>query len=199
MSGFADIMKLDYPEAVDGDWSIERKTVEDDHLGKLRSYLGHRYTPAGTYVGLRHGRTLVMSDVPDEMHDHAEPYFEARRRGGRVLIHGLGLGMVLKAVLSLPNVEHVDVVELAPEVIRLVGPHFAEAAAGRLTIHEGDCFQMRWPVGSRWQVVWHDIWNTICEDNLPEMARLHRSFGRRADWQGSWCHELILAERRRWA
>lgn len=198
LAPFREVMKLDYPEAQDGDWRIERKTIEPDaieaRLGQLRAIIhgSGRWVPPGTYIGLRHGRTLVMSDTPDEMRDHSEPYFEASRRGGRVLLHGLGLGMVLRAVLSLPNVEHVDVVEIAPEVIRLVGPHFAGALAdGRLTIHEGDCFTMRWPAGTRWQVVWHDVWNTLCEDNLPEMHRLHRSFGQRCDWQGSWGRSFI--------
>jgi hypothetical protein len=72
-------------------------------------------------------------------------------------------------------------------------------AAGRLTIHHGDALTYKWPVGTRWTVAWHDIWDTICEDNLPDMNRLHRRFGRRVDWQGSWCRDLIETERRRWA
>jgi hypothetical protein len=46
-------------------------------------------------------------------------------------------------------------------------------------------------------VAWHDVWANICEDNLPLMARLHRRYGRRVNWQGSWSKEVVLAARRR--
>lgn len=29
--------------------------------------------------------------------------------------------------------------------------------------------------------VWHDVWDELCTDNLPQMHRLHR----RSDWRGS--------------
>lgn len=143
--------------------------------GRLR--VGDRYTRL-----LVDGR-LWMSDTPDERRDHAEPFWQAQRRGGRVLIHGLGLGMVVGAALALPNVEHVDVVEIDPRVVEAIGPHYA---SDRCTIHLGDALTLDWPTGSRWNVVWHDIWPTISGDNLPTMHRLHRRFGRRSDWQGSW-------------
>lgn len=174
-----------------GDWRIETRTIAN------RSFsFSQRSVPPGTYTGLICNGTLWMSDTPDERRDHSCAYYEAKRRGGRVLVHGLGLGMVVKAMLDLPNVEHVDVVELAPDVIALCGPAFDRYGA-RVTIHEGDALAYKWPPGTRWTVVWHDIWPTICEDNLPQMATLHRKFGRRCDWQGSWCHDLLLSERRR--
>lgn len=195
---FREAMKLNpeaYPERAVGDWRIVHRTIEDDSLDRLRAALhGHgRYTPAGSYVGLFRGGTIVMSDVPDEMTDHLPACWAAERAGGRVLINGLGLGMVLHAVLAVPAVEHVDVVEASADVIALTGPVFADAvAAGRVTIHHADAFeQMRaWPAGSWWSVAWHDIWDVISEDNLPEMAQLNRSYGRRVGWQGAWCQEV---------
>jgi hypothetical protein len=35
-------------------------------------------------------------------------------------------------------------------------------------------------------VAWHDIWNDLCGDNLPLMARLNRRYGRSVEWQGAW-------------
>jgi spermidine synthase len=63
-----------------------------------------------------------MADSEPEMRDHYEAVARAR---GRVLINGLGLGMVLSAILAKPDVEHVTVVEVEPDVIALVGPHYA--------------------------------------------------------------------------
>jgi hypothetical protein len=80
-------------------------------------------------------------------------------------------------------------------VIALVGPHYARDP--RVTIHHADAYTIRWPVGIRWDVAWHDIWADMCEDNLPGMATLHRRYGRRVEWQGSWGRERILADRRR--
>ena len=34
--------------------------------------------------------------------------------------------------------------------------------------------------------VWHDIWDEISDENLPEMHKLHRKYGQRANWHGSW-------------
>lgn len=174
-----------------GPWRIERRTLE-------RSLLSFRPrdTPPGTYTGLLKNGAVWMSDVPDEKRDHYGVYFEAQRRGGRVLVHGLGLGMVVKAMLDLPNVGHVDVVEIDSDVIDLCGPAF-DVYGARVTIHHGDCLSYRWPTGTRWTVVWHDIWRDICTDNLAEMATLHRKFGRRCDWQGSWSREQLQRERRR--
>lgn len=194
-----------------GPWRIVHRTVDADtaKAGALRAYVtgSGRYTPPGAYVGLFRGQSIVMSDTPDEMRDHLAPYLEAKRRGGRVLLHGLGLGMLLHAVLQLPQVEHVDVVEVDADVIALCGPPLERLAGDRLTIHHDDAFTRQWPVGVRWQVVWHDVWDVLCADNLADeeyavpgtYARLNRRFGRRADWQGAWGQELLQADRRRWA
>ena len=75
--------------------------------------------PVGTYTRLRHSeRGIVMSDIPHEMLDHREPVSHAR---GHCLINGLGLGMVLAAVLKQPDVTDVTVIEVDRDVIDLVG------------------------------------------------------------------------------
>jgi hypothetical protein len=33
--------------------------------------------------------------------------------------------------------------------------------------------------GKRYDMVWHDIWDDICSDNLEGMAKLHRKYGDR--------------------
>jgi len=142
----------------------------------------------GTYTGLMRGGDLWMSDSPDEISDHYPAIEMAETLGGRVLINGLGLGMVAKAALALPNVEHVDVVELDEDVIKLVGPHYE---CDRLTIHHADAFTIEWPSDARWDVVWHDIWLPISPDNLPEIARPKGKYAERAEWQGAWSEDLI--------
>jgi hypothetical protein len=191
---WSDEYKVDLPEGEHGRAKIQRFEIDPKSIWAMRMNLEGRGARGGVYTRLTIGGQLWMSDTEAEIRDHLDAILEISRRGGRVLINGLGLGMVVKAALACENVEHVDVIESDPDVLALVGPHYASE---RCTIHEADAMQMKWPVGSRWTVAWHDIWLHMSEDNLPEMARLHRSYGRRVDWQGSWGRERIEAERRR--
>jgi len=181
-----DKYKVDLPEGESGEWRVERFTVSDDDSKRTRLYAamhGRGYVPPGTYTQLRRGRTLVMSDTPDEIHDHLDPIFRA---SGLVRIHGLGLGMVAAAVLEKPDVERVTVVELSTDVISLVAPTLRDRYGDRLEVIQGDAMKIPGSSPARYSVVWHDIWDNLTHDNLPEMATLHRKWGRHADWQGSW-------------
>jgi hypothetical protein len=186
--------KVEVPEGASGMWRVERFEVSetDAAFSRIRAAATgrERAVPAGVYTRLMRGPVLVMSDTPAEIRDHLEAI---RRASGRVLIHGLGLGMVLKAVLAKPEVTRVDVVEKSEDVIRLVVPTYE--VDPRLHIHHGDAFTFRFPPTERFDVVWHDVWDSICADNLPEMATLHRRYGRRTHWQGSWAKELCARGR----
>jgi spermidine synthase len=135
-----------------------------------------------------------MSDTVDEIRDHLGPI---RRATGKCLVNGLGLGMVLQGMLNKPEVEHVTAIEISPDVIALVAPHYQERFGDRLTIIQADALVWRPSKGTRFNVVWHDIWDDMSEDNLPDMHKLHRSYGRRCDWQGSWGRDIIEANHRR--
>ena len=103
------------------------------------------------------------------------------------MINGLGLGVTLKLVLAKPEVKNVTVIEKSADVIKLVAPTYCEDP--RLVILNKDAFEYNPPKGVRYDAVYHDIWNNISSDNLPEMHKLHRKYGRRCAWQGSWCRE----------
>jgi hypothetical protein len=190
------------PEGQSGPWRIARSFITEEQAAENRrqaeAFGETRYTPAGFYTSLLCGDDVWMADTPDEMFDHVECYEQAERRGGRILVHGLGLGLITRALLSLPQVEHVDVVELNLHVAALVYPAFkTDMKAGRLTIWHDDCMTRVWPRGTRWSCVWHDIWQAMVEANLPEMVLLHRKFASRCEWQGSWGKEWILRDRAR--
>lgn len=215
-------------------YTVSESNSRVDYLRALYSNSqSGRWTPAGDYVRLmlQRDRTdphangqptdepvgepgdgswyTMMSDTPDEANDHCEVIDAAWSWGGRVLIHGLGLGCVLNAVLAAPYVEHVDVVEVSADVIALVGPYFRRhVEAGRLTIHHDSCVEKSWPVNTRWSIVWHDIWSAISDDNLSlnseaewgiSYATMHRRFARRCMWQGSWGFEQARRMRARYA
>jgi hypothetical protein len=188
--------QVNIPEGQSGSWRIERFAVSEeesrlDALCGIVSGFG-RYVPPGTYTRLMRGNTIIMTDTPDEIRDCLEPIRVARER---VLVNGLGLGVVVYAMLRNPRVEHVTVVEISPDVIALVGQWFLREFGGRLTIIEADALTWKPPAGVRYTVAWHDIWDDICADNLEEMKLLHRRYGRRVDWQGSWCRYLCERQR----
>ena len=191
--------KINIPEGKAGDWEVKQFTVSEDNarLGMLRSTYSFssrgRCTPTGTYTSLTHRGTTIMSDTPDEIRDHFEMIRMAK---GSVLINGLGLGVVLKAVLEKPEVTDATVIELSPEVIELVGKHYQDKYGTRVQIINADAFTYKSPKGRRYGAVWHDIWDSICTSNIPEMHKLHRKYGSIADWQGSWCRWQCERNRR---
>lgn len=172
---------LSVPDGVCGDWRIESFTVSDQE-SRWTALRPREYVAPGTYKRLMRGRTVVMSNTPMEIRTN---WSIVHRATGSVLINGLGLGMVLAAILEKPEVEAVTVVEIAEEVITLVGPTYQSDP--RVEIIHADAMAYRPAKGQRFNAVWHDIWDYICADNLTQMRTLHRRYGRRADWQGSWC------------
>lgn len=196
-----DQMQVTVPEGTYRDCSVKRFEVTGKELESLRYQLDGRGCQPGTYTRLDHNGVLWMSDTTAERYDHGDPAYEIRDRGGRVLIGGLGLGMILNFALLQDNVTHVDVVEISRPVIKLVGAHYRDMAKERgkiLRIHQDDVFKKQWPRGTRWNVAWFDVWPDITDENLASMTRLRRSYGRRADWVGCWSQELLRSMRGSW-
>jgi hypothetical protein len=192
-------MTVTVPPGLAGGVEVRRFAVTEQE--STRSYLGGRGRGVrpGTYTGLYRRGYLWMSDTPDEKRDHLPILNRVRHLGAeRVLVNGLGLGMVVAALLACETVQQIDVVEIDPEVIALVGPHYeaTAATAGKtLAIHQGDAYAIQWPAGTQWDCAWHDVWPDLCTDNLPQMATLHRRYGRRVKWQGSWGRSYLEYQR----
>ncbi len=220
-ASFTDRMRVTVPEGeVDG-LVVERfevvalnDWVPGEHEGRkdvlsllelLRMERDGRGCESGWYTRLldrnakdENGRTVIwMSDTTAERNDHKEAVAHVQlSKAKRVLINGLGLGMVLQAALSYDHVEHVDVVEKDERVIKLVGPHYRKDR--RVSIIHADAFEQtnNWKRGTRWDVAWSDIWPTISDENLDGMDDLHRYYRRRSGWHGMWCRGECLGLRR---
>lgn len=182
------IDKVKVPEGTRGNWKVERFEItrEQANISLLRAAINNRpreFVDPGTYTRLVHRhRGIIMSDTPAEMNDHANAVMRAR---GDCLINGLGLGMVLGAILKKPEVVRVTVVEIDRDVIALVGPSYAKDS--RVGIVRADAYTWRPPSNIRFDWVWHDIWDSVCADNLDGIAKLKRKYAKRAEWQGAWC------------
>lgn len=184
------IPKSEVPAGQSGVWAVVKFTVDEAgaKFHNLRASMspGGRGISAGDYTSLRRNGKVIMSDTPAEIRDHE--YF-VMQASGDVLINGLGLGVCSAAVMQKAEVESVTVIEQSSDVIALVKPWLKDPD-GKLTVIEDDAFSYKPPIGRRYNAVWHDIWDDICADNLRGMTALHRRYGRRTDWQGSWCKAL---------
>lgn len=183
--------KVNLPECEKGDWKIEiviPDCVDFNSLG-----MGRRVTLGDPITVLTCRGNLVMSDTPAEQWDH---YCALRKAKGSCLVNGLGIGMLLKNILLKPEVTDVTVVEMSQDLIDIVAPHYSDK---RVNIICANAFDYNPPKGKIYDMVWHDIWNNICADNLSEMTRLHRKYGRKAKWQGSWCKDECLKSRAMWS
>lgn len=174
---------IDVPDGVSGDWRVESFEVKEKDLSQMISmFKTGRGVPAGKYKSLKRGRTTVMSNTPDEIRDFSRFVHRAK---GSILVNGLGIGVLLKALMNKPEVTEITVIEQSQDVINLVAKTYTNDQ--RVTIIHADAFEWNPPKGKRYDAVWHDIWDNICSDNLPEMKTLHRKYGRRSNYQESWC------------
>lgn len=151
----------------------------------------------GTYVRLHVNGELMMSDTNMEKYSNSDFVYHAH---GKILIAGLGLGLVLKNILDKEEVTEVIVIEKYQDVIDLVAPKFDSP---KLKIICADINEWKPAKGEKFNVIYFDIWPTICEDNLDEMKVLHNRFKffvDRADtkcWMNSWLKDYLQALRRR--
>ena len=186
-------IQVNVPDNKIGPWEVStfevsEKDVEIENMRALFKPGGRTILP-GKYKRLTRTGAVIMSNTRVEIADCLSFIWQAKK-GGDILINGLGLGVALTAILESADIPSVTVIEQAKEVIDLVAPSFAHDK--RVNIIHADAFEWKPPKGKHYTAVWHDIWDNICTDNLPEMTCLHRKYGRRTDWQGSWCKELCL-------
>lgn len=217
-----------------GDASVTHFTVTEKDADSFNLSLifsagsrGQQIDP-GKYVRLHVGGStvdnLMMSDTPMERRSN----WEIRRAAhGRVLIAGLGIGMILHPILDpkrtsrrfnaweqLPSVEHVTVIENNLHVIKLVKPSL-ERYGGRLEIIHASIFDVDPKVfltagnGGKFDTVYFDIWPTCSQDNLPEIAKLHQRWKSRlnrggptppfmSSWQVERLRSLRAEDQRSW-
>ena len=168
------------PEGRQGQWYIKRFEIAID-MQNLRMCRDGRGCSPGEFTMLVRGNTTVMSDTDAEVNDFL-PFVKAAF--GDVLVSGLGLGCVTAALLAKPEVTSVTVIEIDADVIALVAPHLA---CDRLTIVNADITKWTPAKGQRFDIGWHDIWDTITSDNLPEITHIKRRLAKRVKRQLAWC------------
>lgn len=179
-------IEINVPDGKSGEWEVSTFIVSDNDakLFNIREVFSRRYRTIhpGTYKKLTQNNYIIMSNTPAEIRDLI--HF-IRLAHGSILINGLGLGVVLSAILQKEAILDVTIIEKSKDVINLVAPTYIQDE--RIEIINDDAFEFKPPKGKGYDFAWHDIWSDICADNLPEMTRLHRKYAKRTSWQDSWC------------
>lgn len=131
--------------------------------------------PHGYDVILGPDGSILATSRRDEV-DKYLPFVEQAR--GRVLLTGLGLGVLLKWLLRLPSVEHVTVVEILPE---LVADGLVAFAGERCEFVLADAYT--WTPRTRFDMAYHSVWHLWDLDTILEMAAIMDHYQPFCDYQ----------------
>jgi len=208
-----------------GAWRIEKRWVDQTAADQGNSHdqllhMGFRRLPLGPglFTVLRHFNKLVMSDHLEHRLELCEPYLHAH---GRVLLNGLGMGLLLDAILGTRAFVRfgtsILVTEIAPEVIQMVaepllvkhfgsfrrryrteGPSvYAEKFGLRAEVICTDATKI--PILGHFDMIWHDIWTDYRPENFDEMRMMLRRWRHKVSgFHGCWGYETHRSLRRRW-
>ena len=124
----------------------------------------------GQYVRLHVDGELMMSDTAMERRTNRE-FIDAA--AGRVLIAGLGIGLIIKAILKKESVTEIVIIEKYQDVIDIVAPKYTDP---RIKYVCADIFEHTLSKEEQFDVIYFDIWASISQDNLPEMRKLHARY-----------------------
>lgn len=158
------------------------------NLRASRDMGGIFYMYTGQYVRLHINNQLMMSDTAMERKTNRQFVNNAK---GRVLIAGLGVGLIIQAIIDKEEVTEVVVIEKYQDVIDLVEPIFKHP---KLKVICADIFEYDMPKEEKFDAIYFDIWAEISIDNLEQMKRLHAKYRRNKRSQDAWMHSWMKDE-----
>lgn len=127
-----------YPERSLGSAEIRKRIISPkaQFFGEgVRGRLFYRFGEPTSITELRIDGETWMTDEPNYV-DSLQSF--VTRAHGRVLVAGMGLGIVLHQLYANEEVTTIDVVERNPDVIGLVGPLLPHDSRG--SVHEADFY-----------------------------------------------------------
>lgn len=176
------IMQDILPEGKTDNASLEYFTISDSEARMAvmkatygRDYLG-RHIYAGDFVRLIINNQLMFTDTGGERYSN---YEIVQNSHGKVLIAGLGLGMVLAAIVPKPEVKKVVVIEISQDVINLVEPHirnYLGKFSPKLEIVCSDIYD--YVPTEKFNTIFFDIWGDYSGDTYEDTKKLHRKFSK---------------------
>lgn len=164
------------------------------NLRAMRDGMSEALCCPGKFALLSINGETMMSDAPMERMTNGSLVENAK---GSVLIAGLGLGMVVHALVKLERVRHVDILEINPDVVHLVEPTLPPTKC-KVTLCDVFAFgekelAKKKGLRQKWDTIYFDIWPTIDSDDQPQITRLKRMFRpllNDGGWMGVWGSEM---------
>lgn len=176
-----------------GNWLIKEFEVtenEADFFNMRMRFQGKedQCIRAGKYLRLEQISTgyVVMSNTPMECDSNKIAYEMAH---GSVLMAGLGMGMILEAILSKPEVTHVRIIEIEKDIIDYVGSFFKDDP--RVEIIHGNILDYQPAKDEFYNYVWLDIWDDINENNEEDFQMLNDRFSDHCKAMNLWSMDLL--------
>lgn len=151
-----------------GDFELSHFEIGENNL-----YALFHGIPCGKFVRLIHKGEVVMSDTDMEKRTNANFVINAH---GKVLIGGLGIGLVLLAIQDNSEVEKIVVVEKHKEVIDLVKDQLP--LNEKVEVVNADVWE--YTPTERFNTIYMDIWNYIntdvYRDSMKPLIARYRKF-----------------------
>lgn len=178
---------INVPEGRVGNFSIEHDEfkpglvqvidIREAMLTGRRPLSARIRKPLKVHRLVEEGRGVWMSDEPRELRQAGE-WIQSTGPSGRVLVGGLGLGVVATWLTRLPLVDSVDVVEIRPEVVSLVSKWQCGYDTYITSIFDFVQNAKRWD----WDTVFLDIWQGTSESTwwttvMPLRRAIANKFG----------------------
>ena len=161
-----------------GDFSLNKVTLTKEivEFAKFRARFHGDYYEVfdlkpGTYMRLMHNREIIMSNTPMEIRTTKEIIDKAN---GKVLLAGLGIGLIILPIQEKNNVKSVIIIEKHKEVIDLVADQLP--LNKKIRIIHADIFEWLPEEREKFDTIYFDIWSGICSDNYEETKALHKRF-----------------------
>lgn len=151
------------------------------------------HTREGSYAKLIVNGMIMMTDTDMERMTNVPFYNNAR---GRVLIAGLGIGMIVHAALLKDAVTEVVVIEKYPALIKAIRPTLPKVKGKKLMLVCADIDTWEPTAGEKFDTLYFDIWPDRSIRNLPHIDRLHarfRKYRAKGGWMDSWYHRELKA------
>ena len=141
-----------------GDFKLSKFKIEKDNFRARMDGIS-----CGDYVRLTQKDDVVMSDTDMEKETNSK---FVRNAHGDVLIAGLGIGLIVLPIQDKEEVNSITIIEMNQEVIDLVTPQLP--LNSKVRIIKADIFKWKPEQGTRYDVIYFDIWNYINTDIYQE-------------------------------
>lgn len=193
----------DYPLMTSGKARLVRYTQEPGAHWSV-GVKGSSFIHLDEAIDVTHLQTNEDGDwrtwmVDDPVHWYGLKEYAERIRGPRVLVGGLGLGMILHILKDRHDITCIDVVDRNPDVIHLIAPFLPDTYTinvtgrpfnddigknplrTRLNIWNEDFWTSPWLMKGEWDTIFVDLWRGPIAQQLSDVMekaqdveRVHR-------------------------